>query len=134
VKYDLDHATSYLALGWYAYRCSDYEEAIVASRIALELDPTLAAAAFNLGLFHLAKHELDEARLMYNRAVAICEKMPQVDVELLLKSALEDIEELATNNQALALEAGELIKKLSKTSSVVVQQIRYTWPASKICI
>jgi tetratricopeptide (TPR) repeat protein len=58
-------AAAYCQLGWSTYKLDDFPRSVAASRKAVELDPTLFAAQFNLGLALLLMGDQDGARRHY---------------------------------------------------------------------
>jgi HEAT repeat protein len=113
VEYAPSDAEARLALGWYAYRAGDYRKSIEESKIALGLNPTLAMAAFNVGLAYVADHQVDKARTAYDEAVKLCKEMTEADTKATIQAALEDIDALLVAKPKLASEANELKSKLS---------------------
>jgi tetratricopeptide (TPR) repeat protein len=65
-----DQANAYWAIGWARYTNGELSESVVASRAALELEPSLMPVRFNLGLALLRNGQIDESRRVYEEAIA----------------------------------------------------------------
>jgi tetratricopeptide (TPR) repeat protein len=112
-------ARAYWALGWAHYNNGEWRKSAEVSRASLELDPTLAAVRFNLGLALLHDGQTDEARRVYdeaiNRFVAIW------DLET---HGIDDLKVLLAEDPDVP-GAAEILKKLEAKRQQLVSEVEY---------
>ena len=89
---DTLRAHAYWQLGWAYYKVSEWRTSAEASNRAVELDPKLVAARFNLALALLRAGDVTAARAQYERALEVVEDA--LDIKSLgindLKAALSE--------------------------------------------
>ena len=68
--FERERAQAYWEIGWTHYLNREWEESVAASRLGLELDPTLTPVRFNLGLALLRGGRHEEARRVYVETLA----------------------------------------------------------------
>ena len=79
-----------------------------AGRRALELDPTNAAAAFNIALVHLASKDEQSARAAYASAIFVAEALSPNERDAALQAARSDLGDLRKTHHSLASTIAEL--------------------------
>jgi HEAT repeat protein len=89
-------------LGWYEYLAGELEGSIASSRKALELDPTIVNAAFNVGLAQLADAAVEEARASYAVGAEIVRGLPREKRLPVVEGARGDLRELREREPGLA--------------------------------
>jgi HEAT repeat protein len=109
-----DNSVYQTNVGWYAYQASHLQESIQASRNALELNPRVPDAAFNLGLALLAEGQWEEAAAAYRRGIENTKEIEEEPAREELESALADLKNLAAEREeraAFACWAQDLLER-----------------------
>jgi HEAT repeat protein len=108
VRLEEGNANYQTDLGWYAYRAAHLQESIAASRRALELDPKLLTAEFNLGLALLADGQWKEAEDVYRRGIENSKEIEETSARSELDAALADLKELLKAHEEYAIPVGQV--------------------------
>lgn len=86
---------AYSNLAWAAYRNGDYEQAVQAGAIAVQIAPQRPDLAFNKALYLLAGGRSVEAETAYAEAIALTQAVPEPEKRrTYLDSAYQDLEDL----------------------------------------
>jgi HEAT repeat protein/Flp pilus assembly protein TadD len=96
-----DNATYHVDLGWYAFKAGDYRRAVACSMRAIELDPSLHVAWFNLALAHLALGDMSGAQQRYSEALQALRVAVPDNAALIVSEARADLEGLAESRPDL---------------------------------
>jgi len=97
-----DDGFAYGNLGWAYYLQGRYEEALEATRRAIQLDPLPCESRFNEGLILLALDQMDEAWPAYEEAIACALQKDPSDRDALLDVSIVDLEGLLAREGEVA--------------------------------
>jgi tetratricopeptide (TPR) repeat protein len=104
VESDSNEAWPHAKLGWIRFLEGDITASIQLTRRAVELDPTLATAEFNLGLAYLFQHDVPAADDAYRRGFAVTKRQRSVDAIQTLGAAIGDLDQFMPPGEREAAE------------------------------
>lgn len=90
-----DQPTSHVKVGWLTFLNGDLNASIESTRRALELEPTMANAEFNLGLALLAQRDGAGADAAYRRGLALTKRDEPADALERLDDVIRDLDRFA---------------------------------------
>jgi Flp pilus assembly protein TadD len=88
-----DDADLQASLGWWSYVCSQFDESILASQHAIELNPGNVEARLNLGLALLANGDDARAEQTYQQAIERANLNDPAEAVTQLITAIEELSE-----------------------------------------